>query len=90
MGAKVLMNFVNKETSPYLLHPIEKWVLGICLNESKLSKSYDHNLVDKSAERIKDCAAKHRRCNCGPIPFNTYKERSTVLRSPHVNKKSRE
>ena len=51
-------------------------------------KSYDHNLVDKSAEKIvktvKSTGA------VGPIPLPTHKKLFTVLRSPHVNKKARE
>ena len=50
-------------------------------------KSYDHNLVDKSSERaVKTTGA----VVSGPIPLPTVKEKFTVLRSPHVNKKSRE
>jgi small subunit ribosomal protein S10 len=50
-------------------------------------KSYDHNLVDKSAEKIvKSTGAVVN----GPIPLPTNKRIYTVLRSPHVNKKARE
>jgi len=51
-------------------------------------KSYDHNLVDKSAEKmtVKTTGA----VVTGPIPLPTHKKIFTVLRSPHVNKKSRE
>ena len=53
-------------------------------------KSYDHNLVDKSADKIvKTVKATGAQVN-GPIPLPTHKRIFTVLRSPHVNKKSRE
>ena len=53
-------------------------------------KSYDHNLVDKSAEKIVKAVKATGAIVSGPIPLPTQKERFTVLRSPHENKKSRE
>ena len=53
-------------------------------------KSYDHNLVDKSSERIVKAVKATGAVVSGPIPLPTEKEKFTVLRSPHVNKKSRE
>lgn len=53
-------------------------------------KSYDHNLVDKSAEKIVKAVKATGAIVSGPIPLPTEKEKFTVLRSPHVNKKSRE
>ena len=53
-------------------------------------KSYDHNLVDKSAEKIVKAVKATNAVVSGPIPLPTEKEIFTVLRSPHVNKKSRE
>jgi small subunit ribosomal protein S10 len=53
-------------------------------------KSYDHNLVDKSAEKIVKAVNATGAIVSGPIPLPTEKEKYTVLRSPHVNKKSRE
>ena len=53
-------------------------------------KSYDHNLVDKSAEKIVKTVKTTGAVVSGPIPLPTVKEKFTVLRSPHVNKKSRE
>lgn len=53
-------------------------------------KSYDHNLVDKSASRIVDTVKKTGASVSGPIPLPTHKRIFTVLRSPHVNKKARE
>lgn len=53
-------------------------------------KSYDHHLVDKSAQKIVETVQKVDAIVSGPIPLPTEKEIFTVLRSPHVNKKSRE
>jgi len=53
-------------------------------------KSYDHNLVDKSAEKIVKTVKATGAVVSGPIPLPTRKQIFTVLRSPHVNKKSRE
>ena len=53
-------------------------------------KSYDHNLVDKSAEKIVKAVKATGAMVSGPIPLPTKKEKFTVLRSPHVNKKARE
>ena len=53
-------------------------------------KSYDHNLVDKSAEKIVKTVKTTGAVISGPIPLPTHKRIFTVLRSPHVNSKSRE
>ena len=53
-------------------------------------RSYDHNLVDKSTEKIVKTVRNSGAVVSGPIPLPTEKEVFTVLRSPHVNKKSRE
>ena len=53
-------------------------------------KSYDHNLVDKSAEKIVKTVKTTGAVVSGPIPLPTQKQIYTVLKSPHVNKKSRE
>ena len=53
-------------------------------------KSYDHNLVDKSAEKIVKTVKSTGAVVSGPIPLPTRIERYTVLRSPHIDKKSRE
>ena len=53
-------------------------------------KSYDYNLVDKSAEKIVKTVKSTGAVVSGPIPLPTNKKIFTVLRSPHVNKKSRE
>ncbi len=53
-------------------------------------KSYDHNLVDKSAEKIVKTVRTTGAVVSGPIPLPTKRKIFTVIRSPHVNKKSRE
>ena len=51
-------------------------------------KSYDHNLVDKSAEKIVKTVKSTGAVISGPIPLPTHKRFFTVLRSPFVNKKA--
>ena len=53
-------------------------------------KSYDHNLVDKSAEKIVKTVKETGAVVSGPIPLPTRKRIFTVNRSTFVNKKSRE
>ena len=53
-------------------------------------KSYDHHLVDKSAEKIVKTVKSTGAVVSGPIPLPTRKKIFTVLRSPHVNKEARE
>ena len=53
-------------------------------------KSYDYTLVDRSAEQIVKTVKSTGAIVNGPIPLPTKKKIYTVLRSPHVNKKSRE
>lgn len=53
-------------------------------------RSYDHKLLDKSAEQIVDCARRTGASVTGPVPLPTRKRVYCVLRSPHVDKKSRE
>lgn len=53
-------------------------------------KSYDHNLVDKSAEKIIETAKRTGAKVSGPVPLPTEKEIVTVLRSVHKHKDARE
>ncbi len=53
-------------------------------------KSYDHRLLDKSLAEIVDTAKKTGARVVGPIPLPTEINKFCVLRSPHVDKKSRE
>lgn len=53
-------------------------------------KSYDHRLIDRSAEKIIRTVKQTGAVVSGPIPLPTKKKIYTVLRGPHVDKKSRE
>lgn len=53
-------------------------------------KSYDHRVLDQSAAKIVDTAKRAGALVSGPIPLPTDKQVYCVLRSPHVDKKSRE
>ncbi len=53
-------------------------------------EAYDHRALDASASEIAEHAERTGARACGPIPLPTRIERYTLLRSPHVNKKSRE
>ena len=53
-------------------------------------KGYDHRLLDQSAVEIIDTAKRTGAKVAGPIPLPTSINRWTVIRSPHVDKKSRE
>ena len=53
-------------------------------------KSYEHNLIERSAERIVETAKRTGARVSGPIPLPTEKEIVTILRAPHKYKDSRE
>ena len=53
-------------------------------------KAYDHKLLDKSAGEIVETAKRTGVAIRGPFPLPTSVNRWTVLRGPHVDKKSRE
>ena len=53
-------------------------------------KAYDHRVLDQSTTEIVDTAKRTGAQVVGPIPLPTVRNRWTVLRSPHVDKKSRE
>ena len=53
-------------------------------------KAYDSKLLDQSATEIVETARRTGARVSGPIPLPTRINRFTVLRSPHVDKKSRE
>ncbi len=53
-------------------------------------KAYEHRILDESAERIVEVAKKSGANISGPIPLPTEKNVYCVLRSPHIDKKSRE
>jgi SSU ribosomal protein S10P len=53
-------------------------------------KAFDHKILDQSAARIVETAKRTGAQVSGPIPLPTEKSIYTILRSPHVNKDSRE
>ncbi|OIO55421.1 MAG: 30S ribosomal protein S10 [Alphaproteobacteria bacterium CG_4_10_14_0_2_um_filter_63_37] len=53
-------------------------------------KAFDHRILDQSAQEIVDAVKATGAIVRGPIPLPTKFSRYTVIRSPHVNKKSRE
>ncbi len=53
-------------------------------------RAYDHAMLDKSAGEIVETARRTGARIAGPVPLPTRKTVYTVLRSPHIDKKSRE
>ena len=53
-------------------------------------KAFDHRILDQSTSEIVNTARRTGAKICGPIPLPTALNRFTVLRGPHVDKKSRE
>ncbi len=63
------------------------------LTEQKMRirmKAYDYSLLDQSAREIVDTALRTGATVAGPIPLPTSINKYTVLRGPHIDKKSRE
>ena len=63
------------------------------MNEQKIRirlKAYDHKLLDQSVREIVDTAKRTGAKVVGPVPLPTRINKYCVLRSPHVDKKSRE
>ncbi len=74
--------FWNKSLVRFLLMNKEKIRIKL--------RGYDHRLVDQSAQEIVERAKRTGARISGPVPLPTAINRYTVLRSPHVDKKSRE
>ncbi len=53
-------------------------------------RAYDYRLLDQSVKEIVETAKRTGAKISGPVPLPTKKHKITVLRSPHVDKKSRE
>ena len=53
-------------------------------------KAYDHEIIDQSTKKIVETVLRTGAQIRGPVPLPTEKHRYTVIRSPHVNKDSRE
>ena len=63
------------------------------MNDQKIRiklKAYDHKLLDWSVAEIVETTRRTGAKVVGPVPLHTVRNRWTVLRSPHVDKKSRE
>ena len=63
------------------------------MNQQKIRiklRAYDHRLLDQSVRDIVDAARRTGARVAGPVPLPTKISKYTVLRSPHVDKKSRE
>jgi small subunit ribosomal protein S10 len=71
----------------------EKLLLEDKMSDQKIRirlKAFDHKILDRSALEIVDTAKKTGAQVRGPVPMPTRINKYTVLRSPHVDKKSRE
>jgi small subunit ribosomal protein S10 len=65
--------------------------LGVFMEKIRLKlKAYDHRVLDRSVASIVEAVKRTGAEIKGPIPIPTKIKRYTVLRSPHVNKDSRE
>ncbi|MDA8168618.1 MAG: 30S ribosomal protein S10 [Nitrospiraceae bacterium] len=63
------------------------------MNQQKIRiklRAYDHRLLDQSVKEIVEAARRTGARVAGPVPLPTKISKYTVLRSPHVDKKSRE
>jgi small subunit ribosomal protein S10 len=82
---------ISKQTNKFALQGFTERGTQVARQKIRIKlKSYDHNLIDKSAERIIRTVKQTGAVISGPIPLPTEKQIYTVLRSPHVDKKSRE
>lgn len=72
---------------------LKKEILRVNIEKQKIRirmVAFDHKLLDQSTKGIVDTAKRSGAVVTGPIPLPVKINRYTVLRSPHVNKKSRE
>ncbi|KKQ94595.1 MAG: 30S ribosomal protein S10 [candidate division CPR2 bacterium GW2011_GWC1_39_9] len=53
-------------------------------------KAYDHKIIDESCKQIIETAARTGALVAGPVPLPTQRNVITVIRSPHIDKNSRE
>jgi len=67
--------------------------VSVMVNQQKIRiklRAYDHRLLDQSVKDIVEAARRTGARVAGPVPLPTKISKYTVLRSPHVDKKSRE
>ena len=75
---------------------MQEWLRRLSLNYMNTQKiriklkAYDHRLLDQAVIEIVDTVKRTGAKISGPVPLPTKREIYTVLRSPHVDKKSRE
>jgi small subunit ribosomal protein S10 len=81
---------VNKFASNYATLKKKRSVLMQSQKIRIRLKAFDHKLLDQSTKEIVETARRTGAKVAGPIPLPTRINRYTVLRSPHVDKKSRE
>jgi small subunit ribosomal protein S10 len=83
------MGFTKAHSFSILTHKI----FGECMKTNKLRiklRAYDYSILDASVQEIVQTAKNTGARVAGPIPLPTEINRYTVLRSPHIDKKSRE
>ncbi len=83
-GAFVSSSTLENKGMLKMANSTKKSRIRVCL------KAYDHKLIDVSAEKIVETAKRTDAKVAGPIPLPTKRRIYCVLRSPHVDKKSRE
>ncbi len=66
------------------------WVIDEKTKNSFNVKSYDHQLLDKAVKQIVSTVKRTGSHLVGPVPLPNKSRCFTVLRSPHIDKKSRE
>lgn len=70
---------------------MKRVLLGEFMEKIRLKlKAYDHRVLDRSVVAIVEAVKRSGSEIRGPIPLPTKNKRYTVLRSPHINKDSRE
>ncbi len=67
------------------------WEVGLATRRIRIRmEGYDHEVLDRTAQEIVETAKRTGADVHGPIPLPTRIEHYTVLRSPHIDRKSRE
>jgi len=87
------LSVCDSEKAAALLAPALLQSIGVIVNQIiriKL-KAYDHRVLDQSLKEIVDyCLRGTAQRVAGPVPLPTAYQQDNILRSPHVDKKSRE
>jgi small subunit ribosomal protein S10 len=83
----------GEEASVFELYGVNGREDGIAMDRQNIRirlKAFDHRVLDHSTREIVQTAKRTGATVRGPIPLPTKLEKFTVLRSPHIDKKSRE